>query len=126
MENDALSAAAKPLILPEIVTPPREIDTNNAQRISDELHTALGPGVAVVIADMTDTAFLDSSGIRCLLLANRHAAQANAELRLIIKSAAVLRILQLVGADCLLKVYPNLLAALADPPAEAQETSSDG
>ena len=126
MENDALSAAAKPLILPEIVTLPREIDTNNAQRICDELHTALRPGVAVVIADMTDTAFLDSSGIRCLLLANRHAVQANAELRLIIKSAAVLRILQLVGADCLLKVYPNLLAALADPPAEAQETSGDG
>jgi anti-anti-sigma factor len=76
-----------------------------------------------VIADMTGTAFLDSSGIRCLLLASEHVAKANAELRFVTESAAVLRVLQITGVDRLFKIYPNLQAALTNPaPAEAQQT----
>ena len=126
MDNRARSAAAKALILPEIVIAPGEIDVTNAQSVGDELHAALGLGVAVVVADMTRTTFLDSSGVRSLLLANKHAAQAHAELRLVITSAAVLHVLQITGADRLLTIYSHLLAALADPLAEAQEAPGDG
>lgn len=126
MDNHARSAAAKALILPEIVIAPGKIDITNAQSVGDELHAALGLGVAVVIADMTRTTFLDSAGVRSLLLANKHAAQAHAELRLIITSAAVLHVLQITGADRLLTIYPHLLAALADPLTEAQEAPGDG
>jgi anti-anti-sigma regulatory factor len=73
VDDNARNATAKPLVVPEIVTLPAEIDVTNAQSIGDELHAAFGPGVAVVIADMTGTAFLDSSGIRYLLLASEHA-----------------------------------------------------
>jgi anti-sigma B factor antagonist len=122
VDNDTHGVTAKPLVLPEIVTLPGEIDVTNAQGIGDELRAAFGPGVAVVIADMTRTAFLDSSGLRHLLLASEHAAQANAELRLVIKSAAGLRVLRIAGADRLLKIYPDLQAALTNPgPAEARE-----
>jgi anti-sigma B factor antagonist len=114
VDDNARNATAKPLVVPEIVTLPAEIDVTNAQRIGDELHAAFGPGVAVVIADMTGTAFLDSSGIRYLLLASEHAAQANAELRLVTESAAVLRILAITGVDRLLKTYPTLQAALTN------------
>ena len=127
MDNNVRNATAKPLVLPEIVTLPGEIDVTNAQSIGDELQAACGPGVAVVIADMTGTAFLDSSGVRYLLLASEHAANANAELRLVIESAAVLRVLQLTGVDRLLKTYPTLQAALTNPAlAEAQEAPGGG
>jgi anti-sigma B factor antagonist len=127
VDNNARNATAKPLVLPEIVTLPGEIDVTNAQGIGDELQAACGPGVAVVIADMTGTAFLDSSGVRYLLLASEHAAKANAELRLVTESAAVLRVLAITGVDGLLKIYPNLQAALTNPGlAEAQEAPSDG
>ena len=126
MDNDARSAAVRPLILPEIVTAPGEIDSTNAQSIGDELRAAFGPGVAVVVADMTRTTFLDSCGARCLLLASQHAAHANAELRLVIESAAVLSVLRIIGADRLLTIYPKLLAALADPLAGAQKAPGDG
>lgn len=127
MDDNARNTTAKPLVVPEIVTLPAEIDVTNAQSIGDELHAAFGPGVAVVIADMSRTAFLDSSGIRHLLLAHEHAAQANAQLRLVIDSDAVLRILRLTGVDRLLKIYPNLQAALTNPgPAGAQEAPSGG
>jgi anti-anti-sigma factor len=115
VDNSARNATAKPLVLPEIVTLPGEMDVTNAQSIGDELHAACRPGVAIVIADMTGTAFLDSSGVRYLLLASEHAAQANAELRLVIESAAVLRVLQIMGVERLLKIYPNLQAALTSP-----------
>jgi anti-anti-sigma factor len=125
VDNDALSAAAKPLVLPEFVTPPGEIDITNAHSIGDELYAAIGRGVTVVIADMTRTTFLDSCGVRYLVLASKHAAQASTQLRLVIKSAAVLRILQITGADQLLRIYPNPLAALEDPLAEAQEAPGE-
>jgi anti-sigma B factor antagonist len=113
VDNSARNATAKPLVLPEIVTLPGEIDVTNAQSVGDELQAAFGPGVAVVIADMTGTAFLDSSGIRYLLLASEHAAQANAELRLVTGSAAVLRVLRVTGVDGRLKIYPDLQACTA-------------
>ena len=95
--------------------------------IGDELQAACGPGVAVVIADMTGTAFLDSSGVRCLLLANEHAAKASVELRLVTESAAVLRVLSITGVDRLLEIYPTLQAALTNPRlAAAQEAPGGG
>jgi anti-sigma B factor antagonist len=127
VDNNARNATAKPLVVPEIVTLPGEIDVTNAQSIGDGLQAACGPGVAVVIADMTGTAFLDSSGIRCLLLASEHAAKANAELRLVTGSAAVLRVLAITGVDGLFKIYPNLQAALTNPRlAGAREAPGDG
>ena len=127
MDNSARNVTAKPLVLPEMVTLPGEIDVTNAQSVGDELQAAFGPGVAVVIADMTGTAFLDSSGIRYLLLASEHAAQANAELRLVTESAAVLRVLAVTGVDGRLKVYPDLQAALTSPGlAGAREAPGDG
>jgi anti-sigma B factor antagonist len=127
MDNSARNATAKPLVLPEIVTLPGEIDVTNAPRIGDELQAACRPGTAVVIADMTGTAFLDSSGVRCLLLASEHVAKANAELRFVTESAAVLRVLQITGVDRLFKIYPNVQAALTNlAPAEAQQTPGSG
>jgi anti-sigma B factor antagonist len=127
VDNNARNATAKPLVVPEIVTLPGEIDVTNAHSVGDELQAAFGPGVAVVIADMSGTAFLDSSGVRYLLLASEHAAQANAELRLVTESAAVLRVLAITGVDRLLKIYPNLQAALTNPGrAGAQQAPGDG
>lgn len=127
VDNIARKATAERLVLPEIVTLPGEIDITNAESTGDELHAAFGPGVAVVIADMTGTGFADSSGVRCLVLASKHAAQANAELRLVIGSAAVLRVLQISGADQVLKIYPTLQAALSNPGlAGAQQAPGGG
>jgi anti-anti-sigma regulatory factor len=65
-----------------------------------------------VIADMTRTAFCDSSGIRQLLVANDKAAEVGAELRFVIESCAVLRVLQVMGVDGVLKIFPSLDDAL--------------
>ncbi len=71
-ENAQVSGTAASLVVPEIVVPeivslPAEIDLNKASSIGAELRAAIHPGAAVVIADMTRTVFVDSSGIRHLL-----------------------------------------------------------
>lgn len=101
------------LVVPEIVTLPAEIDITNANSVGEELRAAFRPGVAVVIADMTATAFSDSAAARNLLLAHDKATEAQAELRLAIPSATVLRILTVLGLDRVLQIYPSLESALS-------------
>jgi anti-sigma B factor antagonist len=114
MDVNVRRAATRPLVVPEIVTLPDEIDIVNAQSVGDELRAAFGQGVQAVIADMTRTQFCDSSGIRCLLLAKDRAAEFGAEFRLVVQSPVVLRALQLLGVDRLFAVYPSLNVALSN------------
>jgi anti-sigma B factor antagonist len=106
------NAAVKPLVVPAIVGLPAELDITNAAQAEAELCAAFGPGVTVVIGDMSRSAYCDSSGIRCLVVAHDLATTRNAELRLAVTSEAVLRALKLTGIDRLLNLYPSLEAAL--------------
>jgi anti-anti-sigma factor len=101
----------RPPVVPEIVALPPEIDITNADRVADELRAAFRPGVAVVIADMTRTTFCDSAAVRSLLLANDKAVERQAELRLAIPSATVLRTLAMLALDRMLRIYPSLESA---------------
>ena len=111
-------------VRPPMVTLPRELGIINADNIARELADNIGrqlavtlpPGTPVVIADMTATAFCDTSGVRMLVLACRRATANGAELRLLAPRPQVLRLLQLLGADTVLPVYHSLPAALAGGP----------
>jgi len=99
-----------------VVALPTEIDLTNADRVGQQLGSALTPGVRTVIADMTATRFCDSSGISMLVQAHKQAAANGTELRLAVASLAVLRTLTLVRLDDLLAIYPSLSQALAAGP----------
>ncbi|HEY7262452.1 MAG TPA: STAS domain-containing protein [Trebonia sp.] len=96
-----------------IVPLPAEIDVVNAGRVGEQLRAAFTPGVRVVIADLGSTVFCDSSGVRELVLAHKRAVASNCELRVVISSAGVLRVLAIQGLDRVLEIYPDLAAALA-------------
>jgi anti-anti-sigma factor len=109
-----MAVVADPQHLPAVVIAlPAEIDMANAGRVGQQLGVALAPGVRAVIADMTATTFCDSSGISMLVRAHRQAAANRTELRLVVRSAAVLRALTVVQVDHLLPIYPSLRQALA-------------
>lgn len=101
------------LVGPVVVVLPVEIDVFTAGAVSERLMAAIVPGVAVVIADLTGTTFCDCAGVSALLLASRKALTNSAELRLVVRSHLVLRILELLGADQVMPVYPDLGMALA-------------
>jgi anti-sigma B factor antagonist len=112
--TDVPPATVTPLVVPEIVTLPAEIDIRNAGRAGRELCAAFRTGARVVIADMTRTGFADSSAMRALLEAHDTAIASRAELRLVIPPGTVLRALQVTGLDQQLRIYPSLDAALSD------------
>ena len=101
-----------------VVVMPAEIDAVNAERIRQDLLSAVSLGAAVVVIDMSGTTFCDSAGVQPIIAAYRQAAATGTQLPLV--ATAVLRILTLVGAGQLLPIYPTLEAALAGtPPAHA-------
>lgn len=104
----------RPLVVPEIVTFPAQVDLTNALDLGTVLIGAFGPGVAVVIADMTATEHCDSAGLRYLVVANDVAAESRAELRLVIPSPTVLRAIRVLGFDQFLRIYPSMSAALSN------------
>ena len=84
---------------PVIVPLPAEIDMANAEDVGEQLRAAFAPGVTVVIADLGSTVFCDTSGARQLVLARKRAVASNCELRVVISSAGVLRVLAILGID---------------------------
>jgi anti-sigma B factor antagonist len=99
-----------------MVVLPVEIDAVCARRVGEELAGALGDGVTVLVADLSGTAFCDSSGVRMLVEVNRAAVANGTELRLVVPSVSVRRVLELMGVDELLAVYPTLGEAMAGAP----------
>ena len=107
-----------------VVTAPGEIDITNAEAFRDALLSALNAGAAGLIADLTPTTFLDSSGVTALVRAARRAAATGAALRLAVTAAPILRVLSLVGIDRMIQVHPSVADAVASLPGQPQRPAT--
>ena len=98
---------------PVIVVLPTEIDVTNCDEVIAKLATALAPGVPLVIADMTSTAFCDTSGVRALVDAHGRAAASDIGFRIAISpDGSVRRVLELTGIIRVLPVYLGMDEAI--------------
>jgi anti-anti-sigma factor len=95
-----------------VVTLPGEIDMANAYRVGEELNEAFGPGVGIVIADMSSTRFCDTSGMQVLVTAHRRAKASNTGFRVVVGPGEVRRVLEILRLDTVLAIYPRLDMAL--------------
>jgi anti-sigma B factor antagonist len=110
-----------------IVTMPAKIDMTNTADVSDDVAEAIATDARVVIADLSATTFCDSAGIRSLLVMAYQAADSDAELRLVVQAnGAVQRIIDLMGLNRLLPVYPTVDAALVGDPRPGQLPANPG
>ena len=96
-----------------LVSLPQHIDISNADQIREQLLWIINRGAAVLIADLTGTISCDYSGVDALARAHHRAAANGTELRLVVTSAVVRRVLTVNGFDRLVAVYPDLDAAIA-------------
>jgi anti-sigma B factor antagonist len=94
------------------VTAPDEIDVSNAGDVAKKLRSALRRGATVVV-DLSATQFCDSAGLRVLLLGYDWATADGARLRLAAPPGATRDVLQIMGLDRKLPVYPSLATAVA-------------
>lgn len=100
-----------------VVFAPEEIDVAN----SGELRSALLHAAAmspVVVVDMSGTDFCDSNGLSVLVRGLRRAQADGGEVRLVVRTQPVLRILAVTGVGSLFGVFGSLDEALAKPPPE--------
>lgn len=98
---------------PVIVVLPAEIDAINAGQVFATITSALASGVSLVIADMTSTAFCDTSGVRALVDAHNRAVTDDIGFRLAIPpEGSVRRVLELTGVIRLLPVYLGMDEAI--------------
>lgn len=112
------SATGSPSVV--VVILPAEIDVANHESVTTDLQEALASDATRVIADMTSTTFLDTSGVRALVLSHKGAAAKNAELRVATASPTVLRTLSILKLDTILSIYPTVAQAQAADSAARQ------
>ena len=99
-----------------VVTAAGEIDLTNAESLREALLSALNAGALGLVVDMTATTFIDSAGVTALVRASRRARDSAATVRLAVAAPSILRVLNLVGIDQLIKVRPSVTEALASLP----------
>ncbi|MDP9189114.1 MAG: STAS domain-containing protein [Actinomycetota bacterium] len=90
-----------------------EIDLATSERLSDELSLAAANGGPVVV-DLTECGFIDSSGIRALLVGTRAAEEHDGRLLLAGASPHVRRVLELTGLGEAVPMHPGVDEALRD------------
>jgi anti-sigma B factor antagonist len=95
-----------------VVTAPVEIDITNAGLLRAALLSVLEKPPVVIVVDMAGTDFCDSTGLNVLVRVQKQAAAQGTVLRLVIRAAAVQRMLTVTGVAELFPVYDTLAAAL--------------
>lgn len=95
-----------------VATLPEEIDITNADETREQLLTIINQGPAVLVADMSKTAFCDSAGISALVRGFRRATEGGTKFRLVAAGPAVLRVLEITGVDRLIDVFGTVAEAL--------------
>jgi anti-sigma B factor antagonist len=74
-----------------------EVDLSSAGRFAQELTALVADGGGSALVDLSGVTFLDSSGVRELLAANRRAEAMGLQLQLVNPSAACRRVLEISG-----------------------------
>jgi anti-anti-sigma factor len=108
-----------------IVTMPAKIDVTNADEVYDQMFAALTSGAAVIVADLTATAFCDSAGLRRLVMIHRHAANREIQVRLAVSPGGpVRRLIERAGLNQFVPVYASLAEAAGRSDAPAAKPRS--
>ena len=105
-----------------VVTAPEEIDIANSGQFRLALLAAAAQGPTIVV-DLSRTEFCDSSGLSVLVRALRRARAEDGELRLVVSTHAVRRIMSVTGVGTIFSIFPSLDQAVASQPPELASSS---
>lgn len=91
-----------------------EVDATNSDEMYGVLESVVTQQPRLLIVDMSELSFMDSTGLRMLLRSSRTLDQQGGVLALAAPQTAVARVLQLTRADQLIPVYQSVADAIAD------------
>lgn len=91
---------------------PGQLDGSNAEQVRELLLSVVGRGAGTLIADLSASVSCDHAAAEALAEVCQRAVAGGTELRLVVTSETVRRVLSRNGIDRLVPVYPSLEAAM--------------
>ena len=89
-----------------------EVDMGAAPELRDAVGRAIEEGVSLLVIDLSDARFIDSTAIGILVSARGRLMEQGGRLELVCTEPNLLRIFQVVGIDRNLSIHPSCDAAL--------------
>ncbi len=106
-----------------LITVTGEIHVTTAPDFSNRLNDAISAGTRGVVIDMSDVAFIDSTGLSVLLNGLRRVTRSNGRMALVVSNPTVLRLFEITKLDSTFDIHGSREDALASVQADG---SSDG
>ena len=91
-----------------------EVDATNSEELYGVLESVVLQLPRLLIVDLSELTFMDSTGLRMLLRSSRELDQQGGVLVLAAPQVSVARVLQLTRADQLIPVYETVADAIAE------------
>jgi anti-sigma B factor antagonist len=93
-----------------------EVDMSHEEQLRAELHRGVEADTKGIVVDLTECEFIDSSGVRALLLSReaQHADDGTERLAVAASSEQILRILSVMGIDRVIPIRPTVEDAAAE------------
>jgi anti-sigma B factor antagonist len=98
-----------------VVTIRGEVDMSHEDELRAELRRAVAAGTDGIVVDLTECEFIDSTGVRALLLSReaQHAKEDSERLAVAAASEQILRILSVMGIDRVIPIRATVDEAAA-------------
>lgn len=90
-----------------ILTVRGEIDVATSPELHELLSDLIADGPEVIIVDLTDVTFIDSTGLGVLVGAVRDVRAGGGDLRLVVTQPQIIKLLELTGLDEVFSVLSN-------------------
>ena len=93
-----------------------EVDMSHEEELRGELRSAVAADAKGIVVDLTECEFIDSSGIRALLLSReaQNSGDGSEHLAVAASSEQILRILTVMGIDRVIPVRPTVEEAASE------------
>jgi anti-sigma B factor antagonist len=87
-----------------------EVDMSHEEELRGELRTAAAAEANGIVVDLTECEFIDSTGVRALLLSReaQHSDDGHEHLAVAASSEQILRILTVMGIDRVIPIRPTV------------------
>lgn len=90
-----------------------EVDVHSAPQLRAEITEQLASDARVVVIDLTQVAFLDSTGLGALVSARTKAGEKGVVLPIVCTSGRILKLFTITGLDGVFDIHDSLASAIA-------------
>ena len=93
-----------------------EVDLCSSTTLREKLKEALAEAPDLLVIDLAQVSFIDSTGLSCLVSAAHRTAEVECALAVVAPAGRVRQLIAMTGIDRVMSVYQTLADALAQDP----------